>query len=138
MKKSRITKASKKRLLVFGTISLFVIGYFLFTLTCNLYNLYKLSMSKNTFDTNLIELKRDEKILSSEIEKLKDPEYIAKYARENYSYSKDGEYIIKITDKETKKETKKVFDLNIDYNYIIYGGILTLILIFIYALKKKK
>ena len=30
--------------------------------------------------------------------KLQDPEYVAKYAREKYLYSKDGELIIKIVD----------------------------------------
>ena len=29
-------------------------------------------------------------------DKLQDPDYIARYAREKYFYSKDGEYIIKI------------------------------------------
>ena len=39
-----------------------------------------------------------EDILNDEINKLKDPEYLAKYAREKYLYSKDDEIIIKIED----------------------------------------
>ena len=42
------------------------------------------------------ELRAKEHELKIEIQKLQDPEYIARYARENYLYSKDGEYIIKI------------------------------------------
>jgi len=38
----------------------------------------------------------DEENLKSEINKLQDPEYMAKYAREKFLYSKDGEIIIKI------------------------------------------
>lgn len=38
----------------------------------------------------------EEESLKSEITKLKDPEYVAKYAREKYLYSKNGELIIKI------------------------------------------
>ena len=138
MKKNKISKASKKRLLVFGTLSLFIIGYFIFNLAYYVYSLYDLKKSENNYSTNLTELKRQEKILNQEIDKLQDPEYIAKYARENYSYSKNGEYIIKLKDEEIEKKSDEEFNLNIDYNYIIYGGIAILLIIFIYALKKKK
>ena len=40
----------------------------------------------------------EEELLEKEVNKLQDPEYIAKYAREKYLYSKDGEYIIKIVE----------------------------------------
>ena len=40
----------------------------------------------------------EEDILNDEISKLQDPEYLAKYAREKYLYSKDDEIIIKIED----------------------------------------
>jgi cell division protein FtsB len=36
--------------------------------------------------------------LKEEINRLQDPEYMAKYAREKYLYSKNGEIIIKIED----------------------------------------
>ena len=34
--------------------------------------------------------------LTNDVEKLKNPEYAARYAREKYLYSKDGEKILKI------------------------------------------
>ena len=40
----------------------------------------------------------EEDQLNDEISKLQDPEYLAKYAREKYLYSKDDEIIIKIED----------------------------------------
>ena len=40
----------------------------------------------------------DEEELKDEINKLQDPEYMAKYAREKYLYSKKDEIIIKIED----------------------------------------
>lgn len=40
----------------------------------------------------------EEEELKSQISKLHDPEYIAKYAREKYLYSKNGEIIIRIED----------------------------------------
>ena len=38
----------------------------------------------------------EEERLKDEINKLQDPEYMAKYAREKYLYSKDDEIVIKI------------------------------------------
>ena len=40
----------------------------------------------------------DEEKLKGEINRLQDPEYMAKYAREKYLYSKKDEIIIKIED----------------------------------------
>ena len=41
----------------------------------------------------LEDLKRKEYELNIDIEKLNDPEYLAKYIKEKYMYSKDGEII---------------------------------------------
>lgn len=46
----------------------------------------------------LISLKDEQEILNSDIKKLEDPDYVARYAREKYMYSKDGELIIRIPD----------------------------------------
>ena len=46
----------------------------------------------------LVETLEEEDELKSQISKLQDPEYIAKYAREKYLYSKNGEIIIRIED----------------------------------------
>ena len=40
--------------------------------------------------------------LSGQVNKLQDPEYVAKYAREKYLYTSDGEKIIDI---ETNKQS---------------------------------
>ena len=45
----------------------------------------------------------EEDKLNSDIKKLKDPEYVARYAREKYMYSKDGELIIRLPDDDTDK-----------------------------------
>lgn len=41
-------------------------------------------------------LEREESFLTTEVEKLQDPDYIARYAREKYLYSKEGEFTIRI------------------------------------------
>lgn len=138
MARKRIPKASKKRLVVFGTISVIIIFYFVFLLGYYIYTIYDLKKEQKNLSNNYSELKYNEKELRNEIEKLQDEDYIARYARENYSYSKDGEYILKISDKDKKEEEKKSLDLNIDYNYLIYGGVGILFIIIIHTLRKRK
>ena len=57
----------------------------------------------NDMKAQLIVLKREERELKSkeeatlaDIKKLSDPEYIARYAREKFFYSKEGELILRI------------------------------------------
>ena len=54
----------------------------------------EISNLKITYNDKLAE----EEKLNDEISKLNDPEYLAKYAREKYLYSKKDEIIIKIDD----------------------------------------
>ncbi len=51
---------------------------------------------KEALKDKLSNLKEEEEILNSDIKKLEDPDYVARYAREKYLYSKDGELIIRI------------------------------------------
>ena len=111
----RKNKKSRRRLAIFGTLSLIVIGYFLFNLCYYSYRIMVLEKSKSSLESELSTLKKDEENLASDIQKLKDPEYIAKFARENYMYSKDGEYIIKIEDNDVI-EDKEVSSF--DYKYL--------------------
>ena len=46
------------------------------------------------------ELLAEEESLNSEVTKLHDSEYVARYAREKYMYSLPGEYIIKMPTKD--------------------------------------
>ncbi len=49
-------------------------------------------------------LLKQETSLESEVNKLQDPEYVARYAREKYLLSKEGEIIIKIPDSKVNKD----------------------------------
>lgn len=57
------------------------------------------------------ELLEEEKSLKSEVIKLQDPDYIARYAREKYLYTKDGERILTIID---APDNKKSEDTNVN------------------------
>ena len=49
-------------------------------------------------------LLEEEASLKSEVTKLQDPDYIARYAREKYMYTKDGEVILKIIDESSEQK----------------------------------
>lgn len=98
-------------------------------------NISKLKEEQKQLKQELTELKDDAEDLSTVIQKLKDPDYVARYARENYLYSKNGEYIIKIEEKPEKKETTK--KANNNYQYYIGGSVICMVGIFLYILKRK-
>lgn len=58
------------------------------------------------------ELLEEEKSLKSEVIKLQDPDYIARYAREKYLYTKDGERILTIIDAPTEKNNNSYANEN--------------------------
>ena len=131
-----ISKASKRRLLIFGSISMIIVIYFLFSLTTMTYNIKVLTKKQNKLEQSLLELKEDEDELKNMLEKLNDPDYIARYARETYLYSKDGEYIIRL-DKTDKKEVED--EKIVDYSkYVLVGSGIVLSLILIYIIRKSK
>ncbi|MBQ9072552.1 MAG: septum formation initiator family protein [Bacilli bacterium] len=142
MPKRRISKASKRRLTFFGTISVVAIVYFIFSLIYNIYTIYNLNLEKKALDNKYIELQAKAEELKIDIDKLNDPEYLADYARENYGYSKPGEYKIQIEEEieEIKEasEQLEILSISINKNYVILGLSASMLLIFIYILSKGK
>jgi len=53
---------------------------------------------KRELENKYNDLLEEEETLSSDIIKLQDPDYIARFAREKYLYSKNGEIIIRIVE----------------------------------------
>lgn len=86
------------RFVIFGLASFALIIYF-FSLVANvsfdIANKYK---EKEELTKQLEELKEKEQELNTDVEKLQDPEYIGRYLREKFLYSKPDEYIIRIPD----------------------------------------
>lgn len=138
MRKKRIPKASKKRLIFFGTVSIIIIIYFFVSLGYYLYGIYSRTQEEAGYKAELSDLKKEEKILTTEIEKLQNEDYIARYAREKYSYSKDGEYILKINNNVDEEKPKNSFILDNYYKYLIGIGLLLIIVIIIRMFKRKK
>lgn len=135
MKTRKISKTSKRRLAFFGTLSLVIIVYAVFTTIYYGVSLLKVKNENKSLENELKELQNSEENLKIEIQKLKDPEYIARYARENYLYSKDGEYVIKFDTKEEKEEKKEESN---NYIYYLIVGVCLIVIIVIVIPKPKK
>lgn len=56
--------------------------------------------TKSELENKYNELLENEESLEGQVVKLQDPEYVAKYAREKYLFTKDGELIIDMKNNE--------------------------------------
>jgi len=95
-KKRRKTKKSVKRLLFLGLASVAIIIGTTYTIGKYWVEIYGKYQEKKKLKNKLVALKEKEDELQVDADKLQDPDYIARYAREKYSYSKDGEIILRI------------------------------------------
>lgn len=99
-KNKKASKLKKKRRMLFlGLSSCIIIVAMTFTIGRYWIEIYEKYQEKKQLEKQLSELIEKEKELKLDADKLQDPDYIARYAREKYSYSKDGEFIIKIPEK---------------------------------------
>ena len=135
MAKKKASKALKRRLTFFAPLCTLSIIYFIFTFAYHTYTIIELTNQKKELKDYYNVLKSDESDLNDQIQKFSDKEYLARYARENYSYSTNNEYIIKITD-DVEKDINKTDDMINKNYYIIIGLSAILVLIFIYIIKK--
>ena len=132
--KKKVSKASKRRLMIFGILSIMAIVYFFVTLFGYTYSYISLKKEENNLKNQLVFLQDKKANLKIEIQKLNDPEYVARYAKENYLYSADGEYV-KI---DTTEDTEDNVVTNNNNVYYIIGIILFLICLLIFRRKKKE
>ncbi len=97
-KKKKYTVKTKSRMfvifLLFGVV-ISTLGYHLFI---DLYQINELKQEKKQLEEQLVLLSDEKETLEADIDRLSDPDYIAKYVREKYLYSKEGELIIRMDD----------------------------------------
>ena len=102
MKEKKITKCMKRRL-TFLTSAIFILISVIFANVFNdlcqiIHNRNELTLLSNEYD----KLLHDEESLQSEITKLQDGDYVARYAREKYLYSLPDEVIIKLPNSKSE------------------------------------
>ena len=139
MKKKRRLKP-KIRILITFIIAIILFGYVSYSAINYSISKTKFEKEEKVLKEKLGNLKDKEEDLNQEISKLKDDDYLARYAREEYLYSKDGEYVIKIEDKKEETTEEKHQEKSF-VKYIIYGCIIIIIIasiIFILKLRKPK
>ena len=96
MAKNKTKTKSRRRMLFLGLTSIIVIVATTFTIGKYWIEIYDKYQEQKKLEKELISLKNKEKKLKVDANKLQDPDYIARYDREKYLYSKDGEFILKI------------------------------------------
>ena len=93
---ARTGKKERRRLLI---ISLTVVAL-LISLVASMYHSFMQIIDNHKQTVALTAeyetLLEEEKALSSEVTKMQDPNYVARYAKEKYLYSEDNEIIIRI------------------------------------------
>ena len=97
-KKKKNVKKAKIRILLFFVVFGSITVYLSYNFFSNVSKIMDIKKEKQALEDKLVNLQSKEEELNSDIKKLEDPEYVARYAREKYMYSKDGELIIRIPD----------------------------------------
>ena len=95
-KKKKVKKSIKRTFLFLICIVICVVT--IISVTNVWSSIYVKSKEKNALDSDLKKLEKEEASLKLDVEKMQDPEYVARYLREKFFYSKKGEYVIRIPD----------------------------------------
>lgn len=98
--KNKSSQKLKRRFLLLGLSSIFVICAVSITIGKYWITIFDKYKEKKRLEEELVTLQEKQKELELDAKKLQDSEYIGRYAREKYLYSKDGEFIIKIPEDE--------------------------------------
>ena len=86
----------RKRAIFFALGSILTIVVVTFSVGKYWVEIFEKYQEKNSLEEELTLLKEKEEELKVDANRLQNPDYIARYAREKYLYSKEGEYILQI------------------------------------------
>ena len=92
----KTSEKAKLRIRIYLTVIALLLGFFGYKMYYYWPKIYSNYQEKRVLEAKYNDLLAEEDTLSSDIVKLQDPDYIARYAREKYLYSKNGEIIIRI------------------------------------------
>lgn len=136
----KTTKQIKRRLVITVPVTLLIMIFSLYTAIIEFSKVKSYKDENKKLIEQLEELKKEAENLNIEITKLSSPDYIARYAREKYLYSKDGEkvVIVDVIKKENKVEENDETLDSLKYMTIGTGIILVIVVIGIIKMKDKK
>ena len=133
---SKVSKISKRRMITFGSVSIIAIVYFFITLFGYIYNYINLQNEEKNLQNELVSLKEEGKYLKLEIQKLNDPTYAIRYAKEKFLFSGEGEYVLKLNPVENKSDI--VDEKNNSFPIIVSSVLLFLVLILFLKIRGRK
>lgn len=102
--KKKVSKKAKRRMTILTCLLIGLIVILGTTFFTNWVTILENKKAVADLTALYEELLEDESALKSEVVKLQDPDYVARYAREKYLYSKNGEIIIRIPDNEDEEQ----------------------------------
>lgn len=98
--KHKVTKKERRRLTIFILSFIFIIGFTCINIFPDWLKIMKNKQEITVLQSSYEELLDTEEALKAEVQKLQDPEYVERYAKEKFLYTKDDEIIIRKTDTE--------------------------------------
>ena len=81
-----------------GFIYLGISAILIYTLGMNAYRVFGQKKETAHLESKKAELLKEKKDLSEQVKLLNDDDYVARYARDHYIFSKDGEEVVKLPD----------------------------------------
>ena len=102
MKKKKITKKIKRRLTFLTCSILLLVGIIIANVFKDFCQIIRNKNDLLVLNNQYENLLHDQESLRSEITKLQDSDYVARYAREKYMYSLPNEVIIKLPDEKSE------------------------------------
>jgi len=90
------TKKERKRLVVISFLILLLLAFLINSVARDWGTILKNNKDYAELNKKYDTLMTEEEKLKSEVVKLQDDDYLARYAKEEYMYSSDGEVIIRI------------------------------------------
>ena len=99
-KKNKAAFKKTIRFFFFGVASIAIVIVMLSSLSGAVIDIYGKYKEKESLNTKMIELREKEAKLTVDVERMKDPEYVARYLREKFFYSKKDEFIIRLPEQD--------------------------------------
>ena len=96
MAKNKTKMKARRRMIFLGLTSIAIIFVRTFTIGRYWVEIFDKYQEKKMLEEELLSLKEKAEELKVDANKLQNPDYVARYAREKYLYSKEGEFILQI------------------------------------------
>ena len=94
------TKKARRRFFLLGIGSIVIIVGTTLSIGKYWVDIFDKYQEKNELNKELENLREKEEQLKVDADRLQNPDYVARYAREKHLYSKDGEYILQIPEEK--------------------------------------